>query len=166
MSDVVGSTRIEQDRQTRLHRLHELFAPHVRDLVGEEAGRRTLFLPLGLVDDVAMRHGPGPATVRSIIERALAGEAAMIVREWTLLIVEHARDQGNALRSSSLDDAMLPPFAPDLARIFDECCGRRLAGRALTLEVLRRVRRDVPGGKPLPADAVHYVESRGIRLEP
>lgn len=153
------------DREARLHRLTELFAPHVRDMVGEEARKRTLFLPIGLVESVALEMpAVSDMTVRSIVERALAGEAKLIVREWTLLLTEHAGDNGRTLRLSSLDDAMLPPFDDDLGRIFRECCGRRMAGHGLTREILRRVRASLRADEPIPADALAVFASRGIAV--
>lgn len=155
------------DREIRLHRLTELFAPHVRDLVGEEARKRTLFLPMGRVETVALQMpAMSDMTVRSIVERALAGEAKLIVREWTLLLTEHAGDDGRTLRLSSLDDAMLPPFDEELGRIFRECCDRRMAGQKLTRGILSRVRASLPADEPLPADALAVFASRGIAVVP
>lgn len=156
-----------KDRETRLHRLTELFAPHVRDLVGEEARKRTLFLPMGRIESVASQMpAVSDMTVRSIVERALAGEAKLMVREWTLLLTEHAGDDGRTLRLSSLDDAMLPPFDQELSRIFRECCERRLAGPALTRIILNRVRASLPKNEALPADALAVFASRGIAVVP
>lgn len=166
MRNPEGSAQdVAADRETRLHRLTELFAPHVRDLVGEEARKRTLFLPIGLVETVAMQvPHVSDMTVRTIVERALAGEAKMIVREWTLLLTEHAVDGDRTLRLSTLDDAMLPPLDDDLSRIFRECCGRRMAGHALTRDILGRVRASLPPGERLPADALAVLASRSIDI--
>lgn len=150
------------DREARLHRLTELFAPHVRDLVGEEARKRTLVLPMGRLDEVARQWSATATTTGNIIARALAGEAKMIAWEWTLLLTEHAMDGGRKLDLSTLDDAMLPPLADDLSRIFHECCGRRMAGPALTRVILGRVRATLPNGHRLPADALAVLVSRGI----
>ncbi|HSD12059.1 MAG TPA: hypothetical protein VLC10_00740 [Patescibacteria group bacterium] len=153
------------DGEKRLHRLTELFAPHVRDLVADAAHKKTLFLPLGQCERVAIEaYGSVGVSVQHIIDRALAGEAKLMVREWTLLLTEHALDDGRTLRLSTLDEAMLPPLADDLARIYRECCERRLAGPTLSRIILARVRKSLPEGERIPADARAYFRSRGIAV--
>ena len=163
-----GSTltrRSNDERDARLKRLEAIFAPYVREVVAGEARRRTLRIAIttltGLATSMDVDVGP---TEESIIERALLGESRMIVLEWTLLLREHAFDGGSTLRLSSLDEAMLPPFPDDLARIHRECCERRMAGPAMTRDVLRRVRSSLPAGESLPADAAAYLHAHDIAL--
>ncbi|HTM67817.1 MAG TPA: hypothetical protein VL426_00820 [Candidatus Binatia bacterium] len=148
------------EHDLRLQKLSELLFPHVTAVIGEEAGRRILPLPISRLGDVAL-HAPCHG---NIIERALKGESRLMVLEWTMLLQEAAHDRGSVLELASLDDAMLPPLADDLRRIFEESCARRIAGMTMTRAILGRVRASLPAGERLPVAILEILRHGRIEV--
>lgn len=156
--------RSNDGKDEMLRNLEAIFTPHVKEVVAAEARKRTLAISINMLSSLAMGAGFVGSTGDCIIERALLGESQMIVREWALLLREHAIDAGRTLCLATLDSAMLPPFHDDLARIFKDCCGRRMGTFEMTRDVLRRVRAELPEGETLPADATAFLRGYDIDI--
>ena len=81
-----------------------------------------------------------------------------------------AAEDNKKLDLSSLDDSMLPTFAPDgkdatvLAEGFESLAASTVLSVADSYEILRAVKRSLPVGMTLPDAAVEYLKLEGIEV--
>jgi hypothetical protein len=100
---------------------------------------------------------PGPKGRKLILDDTAEAVTRQMVRDWLSLLAEVAEDSGLMIVTpSELDDRMLPRSV-FIENAFSDVTGLD-PDRAIVLDVLGKVRRDLPDGRKLPEPAERFLK--------
>jgi len=106
-------------------------------------------------------HPLTPEEIEEVIQDSVLHETVGLIDSWLTILVVVAGDNADVVEADNLDDAMLPPLPPELAEAFEQSFVGYL-DLAKAKDALRQVKKALPAGQALPADAAILLSIEGI----